>query len=221
MNAITKWLFSLLATIAAIAVSYMWLDRPVALLTHSEAAHRAIFAKLTHIPDPFLPAAVIIFVGVGIASLSGLVQTKPLAAALICSISLIVAEATKTQLKFVFGRYWPETWVQDSPSFIRDGVYGFNFLHGGVAYASFPSGYTAVTCPVVSVLWLWYPQLRPLYAMVVLGVAVGLVGANNHFLSDVIAGAFVGASTGWMTAALWPRADCRRTRLKAHRDRAG
>jgi membrane-associated phospholipid phosphatase len=53
------------------------------------------------------------------------------------------------------------------------------------------------------VLWIVYPKWRPLYALVVLVVAVGLIGANYHFLSDVIAGGFVGTSTGWMTAALW------------------
>ena len=46
-------------------------------------------------------------------------------------------------------------------------------------------------------------KLRPLYALAVLAVAVGLIGANYHFLSDVIAGGFVGTSTGWMTVALW------------------
>ena len=39
----------------------------------------------------------------------------------------------------------------------------------------------------------------------VLAVAVGLVGADYHFLSDVIAGSFLGASTGWMVTALCER----------------
>jgi hypothetical protein len=84
----------------------------------------------------------------------------------LCSISLIVAETIKSQLKFACGRLWPETWVANNPSFIHDGAYGFNLFHGGAGYASFPSGHTAATC-------------------------------------DVIAGGFVGTSTGWMTVALW------------------
>jgi membrane-associated phospholipid phosphatase len=39
--------------------------------------------------------------------------------------------------------------------------------------------------------------------LVFLAVAIGLIGANYHFLSDIIAGAFVGVSTGWMATALW------------------
>ena len=34
-------------------------------------------------------------------------------------------------------------------------------------------------------------------------VNVGLVALNLHFLSDVIAGSFVGISTGLFTVALW------------------
>jgi membrane-associated phospholipid phosphatase len=60
-----------------------------------------------------------------------------------------------------------------------------------------------VTCGVISVLWMLYPKFRLLYAAVVLAVAVGLIGADYHFLSDVIAGGFVGTSVGWMTVTLW------------------
>jgi membrane-associated phospholipid phosphatase len=56
---------------------------------------------------------------------------------------------------------------------------------------------------VISVLWIFYPKLRAIYLFVFLAVAIGLIGANYHFLSDIIAGAFVGVSTGSMAAALW------------------
>ena len=95
------------------------------------------------------------------------------------------------------------TWVLNNPSFIRDGVYGFNPFHGGPGFASFPSGHTTVTCAVMSVLWMCYPRFRPLYAMCVVAVAIGLIGADYHFLSDCIAGAFLGVSTGWFTVAAW------------------
>jgi membrane-associated phospholipid phosphatase len=122
---------------------------------------------------------------------------------MLASLSLIVAELTKTQLKLFFGRTWPDTFVNDNPSFLRDGVYGFNLFHGGRGYASFPSGHTAVTCAVITVLWIYYPRWRPLYALAVFAVGVGLIGANYHFLGDVIAGGFVGISSGWMLTSLW------------------
>ena len=158
---------------------------------------------LTYAPDPMVPLAVTVFVVLGLMNLSGRALSRLENCALLCSLSLIVAELTKIQLKLVFGRTWPDTFRDNNPSFLRDGVYGFNFFHGGHGYASFPSGHTAVTCAVISVLWIYYPAWRPLWALAVLAVAIGLIGANYHFLSDVIAGGFVGVSCGWMLTSLW------------------
>jgi len=203
MIALRKWILSFAGTALACAISYQFLDRPIALLFHRTVAHPESFAKLTHLPDPFVPLAVITFVGLGLWNLSGRRLSRFQNCALLCSISLIVAEATKAQLKFVFGRTWPDTWIHNNPSFLRDGIYGFNFFSGGPEYASFPSGHMAVTCAVISVLWLFYPAARVLYALAGLAAAIGLIGANYHFLSDVIAGAFVGISIGWMVTSLW------------------
>ncbi len=203
MGAIQRWLLSLLATAVAVVIAYLWIDRPIALVAHHQLAHHETFVQLTHIPDPFMPLAVIAFVVLGLWRLSGRALTRLQATAAIASISLVMTEATKNLLKYVFGRTWPETWVRNNPSFIHDGAYGFNPFHGGQGFASFPSGHTAVTCAVISVLWIAYPTWRPLYALAVAAVAVGLIGANYHFLSDVIAGGFVGVSTGWMATALW------------------
>jgi membrane-associated phospholipid phosphatase len=203
MTALHRWLLALLLTALAVVVCYLWIDRPLALLAHAHSLHRTVFARLTQIPEPLNPIAVAAFVAFGLWVLSGRVLPKAAVAGVLCSISLIVADATKNLLKFVFGRLWPDTWVANNPSFIHDSAYGFYFFHGGRGYASFPSGHTAVTCAVIAVLWILYPRLRPLYALAVLAVAVGLIGANFHFLGDVIAGGFVGTSTGWMTVALW------------------
>jgi membrane-associated phospholipid phosphatase len=124
-------------------------------------------------------------------------------ASILCSLSVVLAEAIKDQLKFLFGRTWPEAWGPHDPAFIETGAYGFNWLHGGAAYQSFPSGHMGATCAVVSVLWILYPQWRLFGALCALGVAAALVGGNYHFLSDVIAGAFVGGSTGSMTTMVW------------------
>ena len=203
MTALQRWLLATLLTAAAVVVCYLWVDRPLALFVHTLRAHRETFARFTHIPDLLIPLAAIAFIALGLWVLAGRPLSKPAEAGVLCSISLIVTETAKSSLKFAFGRLWPDTWVETNPSFIHDGAYGFNPFHGGPGYASFPSGHTAATCALISVLWVLYPKLRPLYALVVLAVAIGLIGANYHFLSDVIAGGFVGSSTGWMTIALW------------------
>jgi len=203
MTAIRKWLSGLAATAIGVGIAYTWLDRPLSLYANSRLPQHATFETLTHIPDPFIPLALVIFVGIGLYVLAGGQLTKVHATAWLCSVSVIVAEGTKVQLKYFFGRTWPDTWVNGNPSFIHDGAYGFNLLHGGPGYASFPSGHMSLTAAVVSVLWIAYPKGRLLYVAIVLAVAIGLIGANYHFLSDIIAGSFVGTSTGWMMTALW------------------
>ena len=203
MTLLRRWILGLAATAIAVVVSYQWLDRTIALFAHSMFGRPDALAPLTHLPDPFVPLALIVFVGLGLWNMSGRTLSRMQTCALLCSIGLIVADATKSQLKSVFGRTWPSTWIHNNPSFLRDGVYGFNFFHGGPEYASFPSGHMAVTSAVISILWRYYPAGRTLYAFAVFLAAVGLVGGNYHFLGDVIAGGFIGVSSGWMTTSLW------------------
>ncbi len=206
MTAFQRWLSYFAGTVLAVVITYQWVDRPVSLFAHDNLAQYRIFVRLTYIPEPFIPAAALVFLGLGLWLIAKRTLPRCAATVLICSISLMAAESTKNQLKYVFGRFWPETWVQNNPSFIRDGAYGFNFLHGGPGYASFPSGHLAVTCAVVSVLWICYPKFWPLYILPVVAVSVGLGGANYHFVSDMIAGGFIGVTTGWIATAIWNRA---------------
>lgn len=207
MKPLQRWLTALLLVTLAVVIAYQWLDRPIALFVHQELPHQARSAvePLTHIPDPLIPAAVIVFVVLGLWGLAGRTLAPFPATLVLCSLSVTMVQAFKNQLKLVFGRTWPETWINNNPSFIRDGVYGFHWFHGGGGYESFPSGHMAATCAVLSVLWICYPRLKSLYLLAGLAVAVGLIGANFHFLSDVIAGAFVGVTTGWITTVLFDR----------------
>jgi membrane-associated phospholipid phosphatase len=154
-------------------------------------------------PYPLIPFAIIAFVVLGMRALIGRSLLPYQAATLVCSLSVLITEAAKEQLKFLFGRTWPESWASNNPSFIRDGVYGFHFMHGGGGYNSFPSGHMATSCAVLAVVWLWYPRFRQLCMVAGLAVGAGLVGANYHFLSDVVAGAFLGASVGLMATGIW------------------
>ena len=48
--------------------------------------------------------------------------------ALFSTLASVLAEVGTTSgtLAYAFGRYWPDTWVHDNPSLIRDGAYGFH-----------------------------------------------------------------------------------------------
>jgi len=207
MSRVQKWSICFLLTAVAVAVSYFWLDRPIALIAHDQAQQFDVFAKLTYLPELVTPLVLVIFVAFGLRALISQPLTRLQSVAMLTAASLAVAAVIKNQLKFAFGRTWPETWIRNNPSFIHDGVYGFNPFHGGPGFASFPSGHTTAICAVASVLWICYPRFRPLYAICIAAVAVGLIGANFHFLSDVIAGGFLGASIGWFTVIAWELGD--------------
>lgn len=203
MSGVRKWSIWFAVTAAAVVVSYVWLDRPIAVFAHDQLAPFDIFAKLTHIPEFTTPLVLIAFVALGLWGLSGHPLSRLQTVLILDAACLAVAAAVKDQLKFAFGRTWPETWVRNNPSFIHDGVFGFNPFHGGPGYAAFPSGHTTAICAVLSVFWICYPRFRLLYALCGAAVAIGLVGANFHFLGDVIAGAFLGITTGWLSVSMW------------------
>jgi membrane-associated phospholipid phosphatase len=193
-------------TMAAVVVSYLWIDQPLAFLAYKDRVFYRFFVDLTLIPEPLPGLALIIFFALGLWAAVAKPASKLYTVLLTCSVSVIVAEATKSQLKYIFGRTWPETFVNNNPSLISNNAYGFNFFHGGPGYASFPSGHMTVICAVASVLWIYYPKFRALYALVIAAVAIGLIGADYHFLSDIIAGSLLGTITGWFAVALQEQA---------------
>jgi membrane-associated phospholipid phosphatase len=203
VNAARNWTLAFIATAIAVVICYAWLDRPIAELAHIVTSKYKLFERLTHIVDAIIPIVIAAFVILGICSLAGRGSKRLATVILLCGVSLAVGEGVKNQLKIAFSRTWPETWIRNNPSFIRDHVFGFFPFHGGPGYASFPSGHEAAICAVMSVLWLCYPRWRALYALAVVGVAIGLVGANFHFLGDVIAGGFLGSLVGAMVVTFW------------------
>jgi len=203
MRNLQNFLVAFLLTAAGAIIAFQWVDRPISYFAHDHSAGVRLLVDMTRIPEIMNGVAVLIFLSAGIYALIRRPMMKLLSTLLLCGVSIGVSTLIKDQLKFAFGRTWPETWVGNNPSLIRDGAYGFNFFHGGAGYAAFPSGHMTVTCAAAAVLWVAYPRWRPLWAAMVAAVAIGLIGANYHFLSDVITGAFLGAATGRIATLLW------------------
>jgi membrane-associated phospholipid phosphatase len=117
-------------------------------------------------------------------------------------LAVFVVLGITSVAKGIFGRTWPESWLGDNPSWIRDGVFGFFPFHQGAGWGSFPSGHTAVITTTATILWVVWPKLRIVWAALVAIVAVGLVGANYHFVSDIIGGLYIGVAVGLGMAEL-------------------
>jgi membrane-associated phospholipid phosphatase len=169
-----------------------FVDRPLSTWSHAEFHGQQVFIWLTWIVDPIPPLAVAGLIGAGIAAIAGWRPGRPSRVLLAACLATITALVVKDQLKLLFGRTWPETWTNNNPSWIKDGVFGFTPLHGGAGWFSFPSGHTTlITAPMI-VLWICLPRLRALWAALIALVVIGLLGADYHWLSDTIAGFFVG-----------------------------
>jgi membrane-associated phospholipid phosphatase len=208
MNRFVYWLIALLAVAVAVVVCYVWFDWVIANWVHAHKAvyrSRDIFEPLTHIPDPFIPVGAAAFLIFGLRAVSGAPSRKLYDVIVACGISAVMTETIKNGLKWFFGRPWPETWRHNNSSWIGNQDYAFHWFQGGGQFSSFPSGHTAATFAVLSVLWICYPRWRALYVLAALAVIASLVGANFHFLGDTIAGAFLGATVGWITVLLLDR----------------
>ncbi|HUZ65060.1 MAG TPA: phosphatase PAP2 family protein [Acetobacteraceae bacterium] len=196
MRALRPWLWSALACAVLVGLSVAFLDRPIARFSHDAIGGGPVFLDLTMIPARFDPVSVLLVVACGLVAIGRGRLAGTGRILLLAALSYIVGIAVKNELKFVFGRTWPETWVHNNPSFIGTGAYGFHFFHGGAGWASFPSGHTTAITSVMAVLWLMMPRWRPLWAGLAVAVAVGLLGMDYHFLGDIIAGGFLGTAVG-------------------------
>ena len=188
-----NWCVGLAITATGVIASYLWLDQPIAFFVHRNIADKTIFVWLQRIPVLFLLLSFFFLAWCGFSSLMDRPFSRVQSVGLACSISFIVTNFINNQLKYLFGRTWPDTWIENNPSLILNGVFGFNPFHGGLGFASFPSAHAAGVCSVMVVLWWSYPNWRPIYIACVAAVAIGLIGANYHFLSDVLGGMFVGS----------------------------
>jgi membrane-associated phospholipid phosphatase len=200
-----------LAWFAFIVFSYVYLDRPIARFAHVhlrdpfilKVGGADVFQSLTVIGAAMEPLSI---TGIAILGVGGLLgkRTKPWAKLLIAAaLATVVADVTKNELKLAFGRTWPETWYNNNPSYIVDGVYGFFPFHGDIGWGSFPSGHTTMIATPMAVLWFARPGLRWLSALLTGLVIVGLIGLNYHFFSDCLAGLWLGAIVGGAAAILF------------------
>jgi membrane-associated phospholipid phosphatase len=180
-----------IACIVLSLLSIAFVDRPVSIWAHT-LNRPAPLEWLTHIIDPFVPAASIALLGIAVATVLGW-RLGPLGRIIIAlCLAVLIATVIKEELKFLFGRTWPETWVGNNPSWIHDGVYRFEPLHGGKGWAAFPSGHMAIITAPCTVLWIG----------LILAVAIGLIASDYHFVGDMIAGTFVGWACGIGAVAL-------------------
>lgn len=92
----------------------------------------------------------------------------------------------KSILKLAVGRIDARFWLR------HPNVKEFHWFHGVGRYGGFPSGHMAVFSVLVIALWRFYPRYRSAYFGFLSALALALIAMDYHFLSDIIAGAYLG-----------------------------
>ena len=99
MISLRQWLCALALTGLAIVISFYWFDRRIALFVHNHFPHGTpkVAEPITYIPNPLIWIAAITFVVLGLVGLKGRSLSKMQSVLLVCSVSLMVAEAMKNE----------------------------------------------------------------------------------------------------------------------------
>lgn len=117
------------------------------------------------------------------------------AVVLACLSSICAYAINDGTLKFVFGL--------PNPAAVLNGAqHAFNFLNGS-PNCSFPSGHMVLAGAFAGVFMrLYRTSILPLSALLLIAAVLLIVG-DWHFLSDVIAGTFLGVSAGLLAGEVW------------------
>lgn len=182
----------LVLTILTVFLCYFYIDKQVAIwVSRHHFRSYKITKYFAELPMTFIGVVPFIYLFV-VIRFSFSRWTKLDQGFLMFANGIVIAQFLKDFFKFIFGRYWPETWHHNNPSLIQNNLYSFHFFHRGAKYGAFPSGHAATLLAGITMLWILLPRLRGIFFFVALFSAAGIVAMNYHFVSDVIAGSVLG-----------------------------
>lgn len=181
-----RWVIALgVVSIAAVILSYFFVDRPLTLWSHDlPRPARHFFSGVTKLGDATIYYVIFGALAIYFAVRRQIDGTRWMLFGLLCLA--VAAGAINNLIKMVVGRYRPKL-------LFDDGAWGFDFFRYGYEYNSFPSGHACSVAVAATVMWLIKPRWWPLWLAIAAPIAVSRVFAHAHYLSDVIAGAYLGA----------------------------
>jgi membrane-associated phospholipid phosphatase len=195
------WFASLVVCAGLVVLCLRWFDLPVAQIFRHNPGRVQAYG---------LPSAIILAGELAVICIIAAVRmvrgrlpdsAKTLMIALLTSVTTFTAN--NYVLKIVFG-------VPQVFDVIFLGArHGPHFLAGSQS-SGFPSGHMALAGGFAGVWLRLYPRTAPVFAgLLAVGMAL-LVAGDWHFLSDVVAGTFVGVTAGLMAGTLWLEHNTRR-----------
>lgn len=189
------WLLSLLICTLIVAVAFMYFDVSIArrvygILWSPENLEKGFASALLLGVEAAVALALIIF-RIRRGHLSPFFE----AAALACLTSICAYAINGSTLKIFFG--------VPSPAAVLHGTrHGFDLLRGS-SNSSFPSGHMVLAGAFAGAFMRLYRTSILPFAALLLIAAVLLIVGDWHFVSDVIAGTFVGVTAGLLAGEVW------------------
>ena len=189
------WLLTLLICTLAIAATFVHYDVPIA--RHVFGMMGAAKSLETAFASAILLAteAVVVLALVLIRILRGHLSPLREAAALACLTSICAYAINDSTLKFLFG-------VPNPAAVLHGSQHAFNFLSGS-SKSTFPSGHMVLAGAFSGVFMRLYRTCILPFSALLLIASVLLILGDWHFVSDVIAGTFVGVSAGLLAGEVW------------------
>jgi membrane-associated phospholipid phosphatase len=187
-----KWIASTLLLAPLLVLCVRFFDIPLALYVQNRLYGNSHWLKLTgNLPDLLLVTVLLTtFVACSIylvRTKKGVYDTATRFAQLL-TWTAPVSYLMKSLLKLAFGRVNTRYWLT------RPDLYGFHWFERREGCDGFPSGHMLVIVALLAVLWRCYPKSRPLCLVTAALLGTALIATNYHFLSDVIAGSYLGVA---------------------------
>jgi len=184
------------SALLATAVSFSLIDRPVARWTasHMSDFQKRVMADLTEIAavEVYLLLSVMLFLAFRYAHRRLIMKrNRDVAEAARNACLFVIASVIATglagiALKTALGRMRPR-------AFLEQGLYGFSpFNVSDFSMNALPSGHTQFMFTLAMSLTLVYPRYDAFYFFFAATVGVLRVLQGAHWISDVIAGAYIG-----------------------------
>lgn len=189
------WSASLVACAALAAFSFVELDVPVAHRVWRFGHHLSSLST-TFGATVILTLEAAVVLGLILARLlRGHISRFSETLAVACLASICAYGINDQVLKPMFG-------VKTPTDVMTGARHAFHFAMG-FTYSSFPSGHMVLAGAFAGVFMrLYRTSVRPLSGLLLIAAAL-LVAGDWHFISDVIAGAFLGVSAGMLAGELW------------------
>jgi len=183
MNRALQWGITLVTVILLCIFSYAFADIQTALWFNSfgKTWLYELFKKITLFGDSlyYLLGGLLLFI---------LFRNKKAYTAysgLLLFSSVAASGLTVDFIKYIAGRARPKLYFSEQ-------LFGFDFFHWEHAWTSFPSGHSATALSVAIFLALLFPRWRFFWFFGGVIVAFSRIFLNQHYVSDVIAGSFLG-----------------------------